>query len=60
MLGLVGYSLMTNQTDQISFTKQERKLLMQALTIIEHYGQQERPELRAKIEALTQQKPRSN
>ena len=60
MLGLVGYSLMTNQTDQISFTKQERKLLMQALTIIEHYGQQERPELREKIELLTQQKPRSN
>ena len=40
----------------IQFTKEERKLLMQAMTIIEHYGQQERPELRAKIDALTEHK----
>ena len=50
---------MTNQTEQIRFSREERKLLMQAMTLIEHYGQKERPELRAKIETLTQQKPRS-
>lgn len=54
---MVGCNLM-NQTEQIQFTKQERKLLLQALTNIEHYGQQERPELRAKIEAMTQQTQR--
>ena len=46
----------TADPSAIRFTKQERKLLMQAMAIIEHYGQLDRPELKAKIDALTEPK----
>ena len=56
----LGLSSMENQPtadpSAIRFTKQERKLLMQAMAIIEHYGQLDRPELKAKIDALTEPK----